>query len=241
MRVAKLSGDKDRAGGLRESVYRTIRRQISSGRLSPGEHLTETVIAEALGVSRTPVREGLAALAREGLLAREGRSFVVPMLTLEDIGEVYEMRCLLEPEAIRQACAQLTAADLADLRAALIKQRTADREDDVDGFISANRQFRESLFSRVRNSRLRGSIALYSDHMHFMRVTLDQKRGRETVLKNLDPLMVVLGKRDGAEAAKIWERHIAASHDWMREWVRGRKTDEEEAVLPTGGRARKRL
>jgi DNA-binding GntR family transcriptional regulator len=232
--MAKAFSEIDRLGGLRESVYRAIRRQISTGRLAPGAHLTEAFLAEALSVSRTPVREGLSALAREGLLVREGRSYVVPTLTLEDIQEVYEMRCLLEPEAIRQVCALLNASDLDDLRAAVIAHRTADHEKDADAFRAANRRFREGLFNRVRNSRLRKSIALYNDHMDFARVTLDDPMGRQVVLQNLDALMAVLGKRNSDAAAKIWERHVTASHEWVREWVRVQSAFEEEPVSLSG-------
>ena len=74
-----------RAESLRDGVYRALRRQISFGELGPGDRLTEIKVAAALAVSRTPVREGLASLAREGLLVREGRSYVVPSLDQDDI------------------------------------------------------------------------------------------------------------------------------------------------------------
>ena len=67
-----------------------------------GQPLQEEVLAAQLGVSRTPVREALTRLASEGLLASDGRSFVVPALTERDIDEIYELRLMLEPEALRR-------------------------------------------------------------------------------------------------------------------------------------------
>ena len=57
---------------------------------------------------RTPVREALTRLASEGLLASDGRSFVVPALTERDIEEIYELRLMLEPEALRRVAEAMT-------------------------------------------------------------------------------------------------------------------------------------
>jgi len=70
---------------LRDLVYRRMREELQSGVLAPGARLVETQLAEAYGVSRTPVREALLQLAREGVLAAEGRGYVVQVDTQKDI------------------------------------------------------------------------------------------------------------------------------------------------------------
>src|SRR3954469_8789823 len=84
---------------LAEHVVQILRDDILSGRLAPGERLTESTIMARTGVSRTPVREGLRALEAEGLVvSRRGRSsHITSRLTPEEAALVYECRLVLEP------------------------------------------------------------------------------------------------------------------------------------------------
>ena len=110
----------DRPAGLADRVYHQLRDNIGSHQIRPGERLQEVSLAAQLGVSRTPVREALARLESEGMIAVEGRGFVVPELTDSDIDEIYQLRFLLEPAAASSAVAQVgSAADLASMVAAI--------------------------------------------------------------------------------------------------------------------------
>ena len=91
----------ERAPALADQVYEALRTQLRDGAIAAGQPLQEVQLAELLGVSRTPVREAMMRLASEGLLSSEGRSFVVPELTLADVDYIYEMRFLIEPAALR--------------------------------------------------------------------------------------------------------------------------------------------
>ena len=90
----------DRPGLLGDRVYVTLREHLCSGWVPSGQPLQEAALAAQLGVSRTPVREALARLASEGLLGSDGRSFIVPSLSEADVDDIYELRLLLEPEAL---------------------------------------------------------------------------------------------------------------------------------------------
>jgi DNA-binding GntR family transcriptional regulator len=91
-----------------------ITRHIISGDIEPGEKLTETALAERMGVSRSPVREALLALSREGLITIEPRRGArVSRLDASDAADLYECRMLIEPR-----CASLAAAVLSDATAA---------------------------------------------------------------------------------------------------------------------------
>ena len=83
-------------------VYDSLRDAIWEGRFAHGERLREEEIASALGVSRTPVRETLFRLEREGLVrVVEGKGAFVAAYSLEDMIEIYQMREGLEPLAAR--------------------------------------------------------------------------------------------------------------------------------------------
>lgn len=87
--------------GVQRSLVR-IRAMVLSGELLPGQKLLQTELAEALGVSRIPVREALAQLHAEGILDhRLNTGFTVGRFNTEDLAEIYLMRRLLETELIR--------------------------------------------------------------------------------------------------------------------------------------------
>src|SRR5262250_574821 len=86
-----------------KSVALRIREMILRGELAPGQRLAEVGLAERLGVSRTPIRQALPALAREGLLAAAGRrGYVVRSFSPEDVLDAIETRGLLEGLAARR-------------------------------------------------------------------------------------------------------------------------------------------
>lgn len=90
--------------GARTAAYRRIRDDIGSGSLAPGEWVREGTLADTLGVSRTPVREALNALAAEGVVEIvRHRGARVSSWTVRDVDEVYSLRALLEAQAARLA------------------------------------------------------------------------------------------------------------------------------------------
>jgi DNA-binding GntR family transcriptional regulator len=99
---------------LSEHVLRVLREDILSGRLAPGERLTEAALIERTGVSRTPIREGLRRLEAEGLVtSQRGRgAFVTYRLSPTEADLIYECRLVLEPYLTRLACERMTRGDL---------------------------------------------------------------------------------------------------------------------------------
>src|SRR5580658_4275181 len=88
------------------AVLEAIKHAILTGELRPGQSLVETDLAEVLGVSKTPVREALKTLAGAGLVTMsQYRGAVVRVIDGETAHAIYDMRLLLEPEAVRRAAA----------------------------------------------------------------------------------------------------------------------------------------
>jgi GntR family transcriptional regulator of vanillate catabolism len=100
--------DVAESGGRTESrVAQRIRELIVRGELAPGTRVAEAAVAERLGVSRTPVRNALPALASEGLLEPAGkRGYAVRAFTPEDSYRATEIRCVLEGYAARELAAR---------------------------------------------------------------------------------------------------------------------------------------
>jgi DNA-binding GntR family transcriptional regulator len=87
---------------LREQVHTAVVERILRGELPPGARLRDTVLAGELGVSRTPVREALVRLEREGFLAADvGRGFSVRPLQAREVQETYPIIWTLETLAVR--------------------------------------------------------------------------------------------------------------------------------------------
>ncbi|MFF5225075.1 GntR family transcriptional regulator [Dactylosporangium sp. NPDC000521] len=96
--------------------YERLRGDIVAGRIAPGTVLLETVLAERLGVSRTPVREALAMLERDALLERDRRGYRVRTRSPQELLEIYEARIALESTCAAAAAGRRSAFDLARLR-----------------------------------------------------------------------------------------------------------------------------
>lgn len=143
---------------MESPVTQRIRELILNGELPPGSRVAEAAIAERLGVSRTPVRNALPALATEGLLEPAGkRGFAVRAFTLDDSFRATEMRCLLEGYAAREIAANGASEDLLrDLRSCLAE---GDRifesgelaEDAPYHYSLMNQRFHELIVSAAEN------------------------------------------------------------------------------------------
>jgi len=148
------------------SVAQRIRQLIVSGELVPGERVAEAAIAERLGVSRTPVRNVIPALATEGLLEPVGRrGYAVRRFSVEDSFRATELRCLLEGQAAREIAARGAEPELVrSLRACLdegdvivTKERVI--RDEMEAYAQMNLRFHSLLVDAARD-------ALLSDLIH---------------------------------------------------------------------------
>ena len=91
-------------GALSDQMVELIRRAILRGVLQPGEHLTQTGLAEAYSVSKVPVREALKQLHAEGLLLHDrNRGYFVTRLSRSEARQLYKLRRWLESELLRTA------------------------------------------------------------------------------------------------------------------------------------------
>jgi DNA-binding GntR family transcriptional regulator len=201
----------ERPEPLSERVYSTLREHLRAGRIVAGQPLQEGALAAQLGVSRTPVREALARLASEGLVVADGRSFTFPSLSVGDIEDIYALRFLLEPEALRLvASGRPDRKALAPLRVALEDMAAAHEAGDGAAFMDANYRYRDAWTALVPNKRLVRAISLYADHVRYLRAfTLDTPAVRVIVLKGLKQLLAALAAGDEEAAAHVMRTHLS--------------------------------
>ncbi|KRF24554.1 GntR family transcriptional regulator [Phycicoccus sp. Soil803] len=124
---------------LRDDVHRRVRDAIVDGTLGPGEQLRDHELAAWLGVSRTPVREALLRLQQSGLVAAlPGRSTTVASLDTRAARDAQAVVAQMHRLAVHEAVGQLTADDLARMRAANARFRAALEAGDADGALAAD-------------------------------------------------------------------------------------------------------
>jgi DNA-binding GntR family transcriptional regulator len=138
-----------------ETVLRELRRRINDGELRPGTVIRVDSVAEALRVSRIPVREALMLLEGEGLVIhRPHVGFAVPSLTAEEIEETYWLRALLEDEGLRRAPGNATDADRAATREACAAAEQALAEGEVNAFSEHGLRFHAAILRSSGKPRL---------------------------------------------------------------------------------------
>ncbi|TQF69415.1 GntR family transcriptional regulator [Rhodococcus spelaei] len=149
-------------GPLREQVYRSLRADLMSGRLAPSERLGEERLADMYGVSRTPVREALARLQSDGLVERDQHGLFPYRPRLDELGDLYELRIMLELGGIRRILDGGEGAHDADvlgpeLDSWYVLRKTAPEPD--AGFVVLDERFHTTLLASSGNPALSDALA----------------------------------------------------------------------------------
>lgn len=203
---------------LGDQVYLQILQRIQQGSVPSGSRLRDAAIAAELGVSRTPVREALLRLSREGLLsAAAGRGFRLAPLDPAEVRENGSILTVLEPYALDQ-CPETTPQRLE--RLADIVRRLEQTRGDIAGCIELDDEFHRVLLEDCPNRRLLGLAAtLRRSLRRYLHHYLEQ--GGRVSLSTLQHSRI-------AEALRKGDRP-AARQLLERKWRRG--MDEIESAL----------
>jgi len=195
---------------LNHSIYKAIRQMIASGSLAAGTRLDERAIAEQLGVSRTPLREATAKLAKEGLVEqRPYRGNFVRAFSPKQVSDLYETRMVLEGLATRRAVANLADDDLATLTGLLDAAQAALAAGDLEGFSAADQRFHSTIARLSGNETLIESLERLRAQVQLIRLAanrdpdLVQRTARER-----PAILAALAARDADRAAQLMEEHI---------------------------------
>jgi len=146
------AGEALRHDSLARSAADWIAAHIISGDIRPGEKLTETSLAERMGISRSPVREALQALSRDGLITVEPRRGArVSRLDAQDAADLYACRLLLEPPCTAQAAAALTDATATVLENTFQRMAAAVAARDSMEYVDALRDYNGTVLAACPN------------------------------------------------------------------------------------------
>jgi DNA-binding GntR family transcriptional regulator len=202
---------------LSDQAVQALRDDILSCRLAPGAAVSEALLTERLGLGRAPIRAALARLAEEGLVqAVPRRGWMVSLVTVRDIHEVFDLRLILEPEAARRAAQSGDAGRLARLDEVCKQGYLPDDPDSARHFLSANREFHVAVAELSGNGRLSRQIGRLLDESARMLVLGLSRRDRSGEMAHEHRELIAALTAGAAEhAAAIMRDQVAASRDMV--------------------------
>jgi DNA-binding GntR family transcriptional regulator len=198
------------ANQLAEKVYVDLNSEIFDFRLLPGDHFTETELARRYNVSRTPLRDALYRLRREGYLEVGFRSgWNVRAFDFTRYQELYELRALLELDAVRRLCRSEHAPDLAALRAVWEEGGNV-ADSDLIGVVSLDETFHTTLVELGGNREILAVYKQMTDQIRIIRRLgfLTRDRIDLTYTEHAEILRLI-DRRDETAALDLLAAHIA--------------------------------
>ena len=200
----------DRPASFGQHVYQDLRLAIVRGDLASGDRLIENRIAEAMGISRTPVREALHKLEREGLIVQgEKRGFVVSGFGPRDIEETFGIRSVLESYAAGLAAMRYRKGDLAPLVEKIDEFEECLEQGEMGRLVAINTEFHQLLYALSGNARLIAMIDTLRDQFYrFRKIILQRKTLARASHADHRKMLAVIRRRDVEKAERLVRQHI---------------------------------
>jgi len=200
---------KRRANELAEQVYGDIKAEIFDFRLLPGDRFTETELAERYGVSRTPIRDALYRLKRDGYLDVAFRSgWSVRPFDFSRFDELYDLRTVLETTAIERLCRSPAPLDLADLTR-IWSVPPEQWVTDARRLMELDEDFHAALVDRAGNREISLVYGQIAEKIRIVRRLgyLHQHRQDATYIEH-NEILQLLARRKEAETLMVLRAHI---------------------------------
>jgi DNA-binding GntR family transcriptional regulator len=191
---------------LNEQVYEELRLRVLTRRHAPGEKLSLHVLADELGVSRSPVHHALTRLVAEGLLTvKARRGYYVTPVTAVALAEGYDVRLALELHAAERTVGQLGPAELEAFRALLAATADAISHGEWD---SANAAFHEHQIDLAGNALLSGFYRELSVNLMMQVIRGGRVEGHEQLVTEHRRIVEAFEAGDAAAARAAVREHI---------------------------------
>jgi DNA-binding GntR family transcriptional regulator len=234
---AAMTESSDGSRTLSQVAYDAVRAMILSGTVRPGERLAERELARRIQVSRTPLREALSRLERDGLaVSKRGLGYFAPAFDPKVVQELYEFREILEVGACRLAARRIGGSGIRELRDVMTQLAGFARKkklsvDELHDEVHLGLRIHEIIARESGNDLVCGSLfQLYDrlrlltwiDVLWFDTWSVTRREHRDLVAA------VIAGKAD--QAAKIAQRHVKRSKEDALHVVRAQHAGEAMAA-----------
>jgi len=201
-------------------VFNTLRQMAISYQLKPGERVSEILLAQRLGVSRTPVREALTRLVNDGFLTPVSRGFMRRPLDVQETLDLYEARVAVESACLSMAIDRATDQEIADAMAYLDKSRKAPRDAPVERLVELDEGFHLHIADMARNAELKRILVNLNERIRFIRWIDMENVGRDSTQSEHAAILKALKARDPAASAAALRQHISLRRDQIVEAIK---------------------
>lgn len=214
-------------------IVRKLEREITLGRLMPGQRLDERSLSEQFRVSRTPVREALQRLGASGLITLRGRQGAcVARLSVPDLFDAFYVVAELEGMAARQAARRLRPAQRQRLEESHRRCAELCAANDPDGFYEENLRFHDIIIegshNRVLQDQLRALRVLISPYRRH--VTYQPGRMADSIPEH-QAVMEAIFRNDGEQARELMCQHVSLLSDGLGDLLHALRAAGEMEML----------
>jgi DNA-binding GntR family transcriptional regulator len=202
-------------GALHDQVTQRLRTLLVEGRLAPGAKLNERELAQALNVSRTPLREAIKHLAAEGLVDLvPNRGAVAVKLGADDVAHAFEVLAALEALAGELAAARATDSEIAEIRALHFEMLACHARQDLSGYYRLNARIHAALNAAARNPVLTQQFATLNARVQALRFRTNQDASKwRRAVQEHGRMIDALEARDGAALRSVLLTHLHHKRD----------------------------
>ena len=195
---------------INDAAYAALRQQIISGELPPGAPVSERALCEQLEVSRTPLREAIKILAREGLIEISAtRRAKVASVTLDEAANMLTLLAALEGLSGEQACQKVLGSDIAELEALQDSMRESYEQKDLASYFELNQAIHLKILAVADNQVLSEMFNNLNARLRHVRKRLTPTPGRwAQAVEEHEQMLAYLKKGEGKKLRALMEDHL---------------------------------
>lgn len=195
---------------LTSLVADKLRNLIVSGQLKSGRKLNEVELAEAMGVSRFPIRSALHILELEGLVSLVPRrgAFVAEML-VDEVKEIYEIKSMIEGYAAGLVAENITEGEITELESILKKAKICIKKEDFEGILDTNYEFHEKIVQNGKNKKLFSFYkSLVLPIKKYQSYSLSPPWSPRISLEEHWKILEAISKKENSKAEQLAREHV---------------------------------
>lgn len=203
-------------------VYENLKGRIIKNLINPGEPLNEGVLSKELKISKTPIREALQQLEKEGFIESiPAKGAFVSMISIQDIREIFEIREVLECEVIRRAALKADPERVGAIREKFVSSESDSKKASAGHFKSGD-EVHTFIFETFGNNRLKEIYKRLQDHIVRTRIHFFNQspsgRSEESFKEHLE-IFDALKAQDPVRAENAVRNHLRNSFEYIKKML----------------------
>ena len=209
------------AGSLHDSLVRDSREMVLDGTLAPGQRVPERFLTEQFGVSRTPLREAIRALASEGTLELlPNRRARVTQVSAKEVDDLFEVMGVLEALSGELEAKKATTPDIAEVKALYYQMVLDFTRKELVNHYHLNQRIHENILEISGNKILMSMYQTPAFRIRRARYMANISETRwSTAVKEHEELLAALESRNGKKLGRLLRRHLANTCEIVRKAI----------------------